>query len=110
MTAPVAAIAWRGTAAMRALMGYMLIGIVAVAAMGLVTVAGLGFAVGARPMPSGRIIQHVDRAHKADRLDTGATGLRPVPERSIAVPAGCEPIFSPLVAAGQLGISGRCVS
>lgn len=97
---------------MRALMGYMLIGFLAAAAMGLVTVAGLGFAVGARPMPSGRIIQHVDRGHKGDRLDisTRSTGPRPVLRGPIAVPVGCEPIFSPLVSAGRLGISGRCIS
>jgi len=92
-------------------MGYLLIGVLAVAAMGLATVAGLGLAVGARPLPERAIIQHVDRTHKGDRLDirTSKVGARPAPQRS-AVPVGCEPLFSPLVSPEGSRISGRCVS
>jgi hypothetical protein len=98
---------------MRALAGYILIGVLAVAAMGLVTVAGLGFAVGARPVAeNGAVIQHVDRTNKTDRLDIHATTVRSrsVPKQQIALPEGCEPVFSPLVAIKQANISGRCVS
>ena len=98
---------------MRALAGYVLIGVLAVAAMGLVTVAGLGFAVGARPVAeNGAVIQHIDRTHKADRLDIHETTVRSrsAPKQQIALPEGCEPVFSPLVAAKQANISGRCVS
>ena len=98
---------------MRALPGYVLIGVLAVAAMGLVTVAGLGFAVGARPVAEdGAVIQHVDRTHKADRLDIHATTVRSrsVPKAQIALPEGCEPVFSPLVVTKQANSSGRCLS
>jgi hypothetical protein len=98
---------------MRALAGYVLIGVLAVAAMGLVTVAGLGFAVGARPVAeNGAVIQHVDRTHKADRLDVHETTVRSrsAPKQQIALPEGCEPVFSPLVVTKQANISGHCVS
>jgi len=97
---------------MRAFMGYLLIGVLAVLAMGLVTVAGLGLAVGARPVPErGAIIQHVDRTHKGDRLDLPTTvGSRPVPKQHMALPEGCEPLVSPLVSAGLPSTSGRCLS
>jgi hypothetical protein len=97
---------------MRAFMGYLLIGVLAVLAMGLVTVTGLGLAVGARPMPErGAIIQHVDRTHKGDRLDLPTTvGIRPVPKPQITLPEGCEPVFSPLVSAERANILRRCVS
>ena len=98
---------------MRAFAGYLLIGILAVAAMGLVTVAGLDLAVGARPMPEhGAVIQHVDRTNKGDRLDIQQTTIRSrsVPKQRIALPEGCEPVFSPLVSADRGGISGRCIS
>jgi hypothetical protein len=99
---------------MRALFGYLSIGVLAVAAMGLVTVAGLGFAVGARPMAEkDAVIQHIDRTHKADRLDFQGTTVRSrsLPKQQIALPEGCEPVFSPLVTAGRTAnISGRCLS
>ena len=99
---------------MRGFAGYLLIGLVAALAMGLVTLAGLDFAVGARPMPEGgALIQHVDRTHKGDRLDRHTTtiGSRPVPKKAMTkVPVGCEPTFSPLVDAGNASIAGRCVS
>lgn len=97
---------------MRALTDYMLIGVLAVLAMGLATVAGLGLAVGARPVPErGAIIQHVDRTHKGDRLDLQTTvGSRPVSKQPMALPEGCEPLVSPLVSASAGSTSGRCVS
>ena len=97
---------------MRAFMGYLLIGALAVLAMGFVTVAGLDLAVGARPVVErGAIIQHVDRTHKGDRLDLPRTvGPPPAVKQPIALPEGCEPTFSPLVLAGRPAISGRCVS
>ena len=96
---------------MRGFVGYMLIGVLAVTAMGLVTIAGLGLAIGARPMPErGAVIQHVDRTHKGDRLDLHARfGERPAP-KDIAVPVGCEPAFSPLVSPDSPKITGRCIS
>jgi hypothetical protein len=97
---------------MRGFTGYLLIGVLAVLAMGLVTVAGLDLAVGARPVP-GRdaIIQHVDRTYKGDRLDLQSKfGSRPVTRQPTAVPVGCEPAFSPLAKADSPNISGRCVS
>lgn len=95
---------------MRAFMGYLLIGVPAVLAMGFVT--GLGLAVGARPVPErGAIIQHVDRTHKGDRLDLPTTvGSRPVPKQHMALPEGCEPLVSPLVSAGLPSTSGRCLA
>ncbi len=98
---------------MRGFMGYMLIGVLAVTAMGLVTIAGFGFAVGARPVTErGAVVQHVDRTHKGDRLDMRATlGSRPVTkEKVMAAPVGCEPSFSPLVAPDRPHLSGRCIS
>lgn len=97
---------------MRGFMGYMLIGVLAVLAMGLVTIAGLGLAVGAWPVPErGAIIQHVDRRHKGDRLDLRTTlGSRPVLKRKTVVPVGCEPAFSPLASPEWPNISGRCVA
>ncbi len=96
---------------MRAFKGYLLIGVLAVMAMSLATVAGLGLAVGARPVSERAIIQHVDRTHKGDRLDihTTTVGSRPA-RKQIAMPIGCEPVFSPLVSVGGLNISGRCIS
>jgi len=100
------------TAAMREFFGYLVIGLLAVAAMGLSTVAGLDIAVGARPMPEGGpVIQHVDRTHKGDRLDMrGSVGTRPMTKKEIFAPDGCEPMFSPLVAPDQPKSSGRCIS
>ena len=97
---------------MRGFAGYLLIGVLAALAMGLVTVAGVGLAVGARPMPErGAIIQHVDRTHKGDRLDLHRTvGNRPATNQPMAVLVGCEPAFSPLVASSRQNISGRCVA
>ena len=97
---------------MRAIMGYPLFRVLMILAMGLVLGTGLGLAVGARPVAErGAVIQHVDRTHKGDRLDLSATvGMRPVPKRPMAVPEGCEPAFSPLVAAGKASITGRCIS
>ena len=96
---------------MRTFLGYVTIGVLAVAAMSLATIAGLDLAVGARPLPERAIIQHVDRTHKGDRLDsrTIKSGARPA-VKNIAVPVGCEPVFSPLVSAESPQISGRCVS
>lgn len=97
---------------MRAVMGHPLFRGLVVLAMGLVIGTGLGLAVGARPVAEhGAIIQHVDRTHKGDRLDLPATvGMRPLPKQQMAVPEGCEPAFSPLVAAGKGGVTGRCIS
>ena len=98
---------------MRAFMGYLLIGVMAVLAMALATVTGLGLSAGARPMPErGAVVQHVDRTRKGDRLDVPATvgGARPVPkQQQMALPEGCEPVFSPL-STGRPSISGRCLS
>ena len=97
---------------MRAFLGYLLIGVLAVLAMALVTVSGLGLAVGARPVPErGAIIQRVDRTHKGDRLDLSTTvGVRPLPTQPVVLPEGCEPAFSPLVSHGQASVAGRCLS
>jgi len=98
---------------MRGFMGYMLIGALAVTAMGLVTIAGFGFSVGARPVAErGAVVQHVDRTHKGDRLDMRTTlSSRPVSKKkATAAPVGCEPSFSPLVAPDRPHLSGRCIS
>ncbi len=97
---------------MRGFMGYVLIGMLAVLAMGLVTIGGLGLAVGAWSVSErGVIIQHVDRRHKGDRLDLRTTlGLRPVLKRKTVTPVGCEPAFSPLASPEWLSFSGRCVA
>ena len=96
---------------MRAFMGYLLIGVLAVVAMALATITGLGLSAGARPMPQREaVIQHVDRTLKGDRLDLPAAArARPVPKQQMALPEGCEPLFSPL-SAGRPNISGRCLS
>jgi hypothetical protein len=97
---------------MRDFLGYVLIGTVAVLSMALVTIAGLGLTVGARPVvEGGAIVQHVDRTHKGDRLDLRKTVGLPalVPKPKAPVPIGCEPEFSPLVA-GAPSIPGRCDS
>ena len=98
---------------MRGFAGYLLIGSFAALAMALTTVAGLGLAVGARPVTGpGQLIQHVDRTHKGDRLDLHATfrtpPLRPVPKQPAKMLRGCEPAVSPLAAAAPAGYSGRC--
>ena len=96
---------------MRVFAGYLLIGVLAVAAMGLVTIAGLGFAVGARPVAEhGTIVQHVDRTHKSDRLDISAEHSPSIPTQKPGLPEGCEPVFSPLTATKQANITGRCLS
>jgi hypothetical protein len=99
------------TMTMRAFMGYLLIGVLAVLSMALATVTGLGLSAGARPMPErGAIIQHVDRTHKGDRLDVPATvRARTMPKQEMTLPEGCEPVFSPL-STGLPSISGRCLS
>jgi hypothetical protein len=101
-----------GKVAMRGFAGYLTIGVLAALAMGLVTVAGLGLAVGARPVAGrGAVIQHVDRTDKGDRLDLRKTlGGRPPTRQPAAVPVGCEPAFSPLAKAEHPNISGRCDS
>lgn len=100
---------------MRSFAGYLLIGSLAVVAMGLVTVAGLGLAVGARPVTEpGQVIQYVDRAHKGDRLDRRATidtrPMQPAQKQPSTLPDGCEPAFSSLAAAERSNYSGRCVA
>jgi hypothetical protein len=100
---------------MRGFAGYLLIGSLAVLAMGMVTVGGLGLAVGARPVAgSGQIIQYVDRTHKGDRLDlhttVGTRSLLPTRKKPEAVPVGCEPVFSPLAASARANYSGRCIA
>ena len=102
-----------GKAAMRGFSGYLLIGGLAVLAMGLVTVAGL--AVGARPIAEpGQVIQYVDRTHKANRLDLRTTSgtrpaMRPSQRQPHMVPVGCEPAFSSLESAARANYFGRCV-
>jgi len=100
---------------MRGFPGYLLIGGLAAIAMGLVTVAGFGFAVGARPVAGpGQLIQHVDRTHKSDRLDlqtsSGRGQLQPARKQPSRIPEGCEPPISSLVAAGRWDDSGRCLA
>ena len=99
---------------MRGFCGYLLIGSLAAFAMGLVTVAGLSLAVGARPVAEpGQVIQHVDRTHKGDRLHqhtTLGTGHVPLPQKQPStLLEGCEPAFSSLVA-GRRDHSGRCIA
>jgi len=93
---------------MRGFMGYMLIGMLAVLAMGLTTTYGLGLASDARPMQERTIIQHVDRTHKADRLDMRIRAW-PTAKEDKAISVGCEPAFSTL-SVGDPIIPGRCVS
>ncbi len=101
---------------MRGFAGYLLIGTFAVLAMGLATVAGLGLAVGARPLGAGgQVIQHVDRTHKGDRLDLKSTAgtpwLRPVAKQPAkTMPRGCEPAFSTLAVSADANVSGRCLA
>ena len=100
---------------MRDSAGYLLIGSFTVLAMSLATIAGLGLAVGARPVTKpGQVIQYVDRTHKGDRLDLHTTidtrPLRPAQKQPAAMPPGCEPVFSTLAASGYANYSGRCVA
>jgi hypothetical protein len=98
---------------MRAFSGYLAIGGLGVLAMSAVTIAGLGLAVGARPVVEGSIVvQHVDRTHKTDRLDVRKISSgRPTPQRSLGVvPVGCEPAFSPLSSSAHTNFSGRCAA
>jgi hypothetical protein len=97
---------------MRDFMGYATIGVLAVLAMALVTIAGLGLAVGARPVEDrGAIIQHVDRANKGDRLDVRRTlGTRPQAPENTAIPVGCEPALSPLASPREARIASRCLA
>ncbi len=61
-------------------------------------------------------MQSVDRTNKGDRLIAPATsvGKRQMPQKpSTERPkmlAGCDPVFSPLVASAQANFSGRCVA
>jgi hypothetical protein len=71
------------------------------------------FSVGASPaIPSGSIVQWVDRTHKGDRLDGGVTkvGREPsVPPKGQRIMEGCDPAVSPLSpAAGN--VAGRCAA
>jgi hypothetical protein len=100
---------------MRGFFGYLLIGALAAMAMGLVAAAGIGLAVGARPVAEpGQVIQHIDRTHKGDRLDLQTTfgkgRLQPPPKRPSRLPEGCEAPISSLVAAGGWDDSGRCIA
>jgi hypothetical protein len=97
---------------MRGCMGYLAIGALATLAMGLVTIAGLGLAAGARPVPDRDvIIQHVDRTHKGDRLDLRDTSRRrSKPPESTVVPLGCEPALSPLASPREARTASRCLA
>jgi hypothetical protein len=104
--------------AMREFAGYLLIGCLAVMATGAVALAGLGYAVGARPADERiAIIQHVDRSNKGDRLDL-RLGTQRVPKTTIGIqtpaksepiPIGCDPAFSPLNK-GDANFPARCTS
>ncbi|MEJ2378914.1 MAG: hypothetical protein P8Y71_27180 [Pseudolabrys sp.] len=103
---------------MRGFAGYLLIGGLAVVGMGVVTLAGLGFTVGARPVTnSGQVIQYVDRTHKGDRLDLHTTIktesrrlMQPLRTKPARMPVGCEPMVSPLAASADAHRSGRCLA
>jgi hypothetical protein len=104
-----------GKATMRGFLGYFLIGGFAALAMGLATVAGLGLAVGARPVAAhDQLIQSVDRTHKADRLDIRGTAdsraIERVRKRPTKLLVGCEPPFSPLAVSAQENNAGRCIA
>ena len=98
---------------MRAFADYLLIGVLAVAAMSLITVASVDLTAGARPMPEqGGLIQSVDRSHKGNRLDMPSKvgSETPKAKKQIALPDGCEPAFSPLMPAERPSLTGHCVS
>ena len=98
---------------MRTFTGYVMIGLLAVTAMSLATIAGLDLTAGARPMPEqGGLIQSVDRTHKGNRLDMPAQvgSETPKVKQQIALPEGCEPAFSPLMSPDRPTVTGHCVS
>lgn len=61
-------------------------------------------------------MQSVDRTNKGDRLIVPATsvGKRQTPQmparETPKMLAGCDPVFSPLVASAQANFPGRCVA
>ncbi|HEY6028502.1 MAG TPA: hypothetical protein VIV09_16510 [Pseudolabrys sp.] len=71
----------------------------------------LGFSVGARPLvPTGSVVQSVDRTHKGDRAGLPMTrvGKQPLPSPAEKIMDGCEPAASALSASAQ--IAGRCAA
>lgn len=114
LTGAIVAFGYRGhhgNVTMRGFMGYLLIGALAALAMTTVTLAGVGFVVGARPVAQpGVVIQHVDRTLKSDRLDMHIRfGTRPLPGIQPALPIGCDRVFSPL-SSTSVNPAGRCVT
>lgn len=99
---------------MRAFAAYLLIGGLAAVAMALVTVAGVDFAVVARPVVEpGQLIQSVDRTHKSDRLDFGtvsAPAVPPLQKEPTTLPIGCEPAFSALAGPARSNYLSRCIA
>ncbi|MGH6665031.1 MAG: hypothetical protein ACREB2_09025, partial [Pseudolabrys sp.] len=95
---------------------YRLAGILTALAIGCVISLALGvmvgLAVGARPVTErGVTTQFVDRTHKGDRLSLPTDiGARHVPSAPRKVMVGCEPAFSPLLAAARATGEGRCIA
>ncbi len=100
---------------MRGVISYVLAGLVVVLAMDLLlppTVLGGG--VFAWPVTNeDAIVQIVNRAQKADRLHVpAAIGRRMTPPNApaMAMPIGCESVFSSLSAGAQANFPGRCIA
>lgn len=97
---------------MRDFAAYLIIGLLAFVASGLVTVGGVELAVASLPVPGrGIFILHVDRTHKGDRLDMRSNATnRLVPKQPAVMPIGCESEFSQLTNPRRANISSRCVA
>jgi hypothetical protein len=112
---------------MRGIASYVMAAVLVALLLGFVIPAGwLGLPVRAWPMVErGATMQHVDRAHKADRLVVpvtvvGKTSVAPISakEQQPAKPAkspakildGCDPVFSPLSASAHANLPGRCAA
>lgn len=99
---------------MRRVGAYLLAGIVVVLATFAIAAIIPVPSVNAGPVArDGAAVQRVDRHDKGDRLDINISTIRKRPARppQRKIMSGCEPVFSPLAAAGRAdNFAGRCTA
>jgi hypothetical protein len=97
---------------MRNFVSYVLASISVVLLLAVVTPAGFGLGVAARPSVQGHVMtpQIVDRAHKSDRLPVPKASGRQLTPPAAPVLVGCDPVFSALSKEKHANYPGRCLA
>jgi hypothetical protein len=97
---------------MRNFVSYVLASIFVVLLFAVITPAGFGLGVAARPSVQGHVMapQIVDRARKSDRLAVPKASGRQLTPPAAPVLVGCDPVFSALSKEKHANYPGRCLA